>query len=134
MSDFFFEKNKQGVGDVYLGPQSRWVLEAAQPQENFAIFTFIQTDLKLVYKYENLSLKTCKLGPTLSYKLCLKDYRHNLTKYEIKGSSKIPISLLFSELGKIQKHNIGLYSKNPIFHLFHELGKGKTERSSQNNI
>ena len=55
--------------------------------------------------------------------LYLKDFPHNLTKYEIKGTSKIPISLLFSELGKIQKYNLGLYSKKPIFHLFHELGK-----------
>ena len=29
--------------------------------------------------------------------LCLKDYSQNLTKYEIKGTLKIPISLLFSE-------------------------------------
>ena len=32
--------------------------------------------------------------------LCLKDYSQNLTKYEMKGTSKIPISLLFSELEK----------------------------------
>ena len=31
--------------------------------------------------------------------LCLKDYPNNLAKYEIKGISKIPISLLFSKFG-----------------------------------
>ena len=44
-----------------------------------------------------------ELGLPLSFTnmLCLEDYSHNLTKYEIKGNSKIPISQLFSELGKI---------------------------------
>ena len=37
------------------------------------------------------------LGPTVS--------PHNLTKPEIMGTSKISISLIFSELGKIQKDN-----------------------------
>ena len=63
--------------------------------------------------------------------LCLRDYPHNLTKYKNKGTSKIPISPLFSELGKIWKWNLGLYSKNRIFHLFHELGK--IEKSRQSN-
>ena len=40
---------------------------------------------------------------SLQQTLCLKDSPHNLTKYEIKGTLKIPISLLFSEFGKIQK-------------------------------
>ena len=48
-----------------------------------------------------------KLCPPLSYKniLCLKDSPHNLGKYEIKRTSKIPISLLFSELETILKYN-----------------------------
>ena len=46
-----------------------------------------------------------------------------LTKYEINGTSKIPISKLFSDLGKIWKCNLGLYSKNLVFDLFYELGK-----------
>ena len=57
--------------------------------------------------WENaLSLSLCV---SLSYKhtvLCL------LTKYEINGTSKIPISKLFSDLEKIWKWNLGLYSKN----------------------
>ena len=32
---------------------------------------------------------------------CLKDFPHNLRKYEMKGASKIPISQFFSELEKI---------------------------------
>ena len=66
-----------------------------------------------------------KLGPPLSFTsiLCLKDYPRNLTKYEISGTSKIPISQLFSEFGKIWKCNLALYSKNPVFHFFHKLGK-----------
>ena len=61
-----------------------------------------------------------KMGPPLSSTniLCL------LTKYEINGTLKIPISkLLFSDLGKIWKCNLGLYSKNLVFNLFHELEK-----------
>ena len=55
--------------------------------------------------------------------LCLKDYSQNLTKYEMKGTAKIPLSPLFSELEKICKCNIGLYSLKAIFHLFYELIK-----------
>ena len=63
-----------------------------------------------------LSLKNWQvnneLGSLLSptNMLCLKDYLHNFTKYEIKGTLKIPIFLLLSELGKIWKYNIGWYS------------------------
>ena len=64
--------------------------------------------------------------------LCLKDYPLNLTEYEIKGTSKTPISQFFGELGKIWKCNLGLYSKDLIFHRFHELRK--IEMSSQRNI
>ena len=44
-----------------------------------------------------------KLGPPLSSTniLNLKDYPHSPTKCEINRTSKIPISQLFSELGKI---------------------------------
>ena len=57
-----------------------------------------------------------KIGSPLSStnKLCLKEYPHNLTKYEINGTSKIPTSQLFSELGKIWKYSLGLYSKSPV--------------------
>ena len=51
--------------------------------------------------------------------LCLKDYPHNLTEYEIKGTSKITISQLFSKLGKTWICSLGLYSKNLVFHLFY---------------
>ena len=47
------------------------------------------------------------LSPT--NKPCLKDYPHNLTKYEIKRTSKIPIFELFSELRKIWKYGPDLY-------------------------
>ena len=71
-----------------------------------------------------------KLGPPLSSTNtpCLKGYSRNLIKYEINGTSKIPVSQLFSELGKTWKCNIGLNSKNPIIHLFQRLGK--IEKSS----
>ena len=43
-----------------------------------------------------------KLGPPVSYKhTVLKDYAHNLTRHEIMGTSKIPPSKLFSELGNL---------------------------------
>ena len=94
-----------------------------QSEENFAIFTLIYTDTKLLHRYEHFF---SFFSPTnIMY---LKGYPHNLAKYEIKGTSKTPISLFFSELGKIWKHNTSLHSKNPIFHLFQELGK--IERSS----
>ena len=53
--------------------------------------------------------------------LCLKNYHHNLTKYEVNGTWKISISQLFCEMGKFWKCNIRLFSKNQFFHLFHEL-------------
>ena len=51
------------------------------------------------------------LDPPLSFTniLCLKDYPHNLTKYEIKGTSKIPISQFYSKLRKLWKSSLGLY-------------------------
>ena len=48
------------------------------------------------------------------------------------GTSKAPISKVFSELGKIWKCNVGLYSKNIAFNLFPELWKN--EKSSWSNI
>ena len=68
-----------------------------------------------------------KMGPPLSSTniLCL------LTKYEINGTSKIPMSKLFSDLGKIWKYNLGLYSKNLVFYLFHELGKIQLKQHSK---
>ena len=53
--------------------------------------------------------------------IVLKDHPHNLTKYEGKGT-KISIFKLFSELGKIWKGNLS-FSKIPISYLFYELGK-----------
>ena len=57
-----------------------------------------------------------KLGPPVSPTniLCLKNYPHNLTKYEMKGTSKTPISLLFSEFGSatlayIQKKQCSIF-------------------------
>ena len=75
-----------------------------------------------------------QLGPPLSSKsiLCLKDYCHNLTKYEIKGDSKIPICQLFSELVKVWECNLGLYLKISTFHLFLELEN--IEKPRQSNI
>ena len=55
--------------------------------------------------------------------LCLKKFPYNPTKHEMKGTSKIPISQLFSELGKFLKCSLGLNSENSIFYLFHELRK-----------
>ena len=56
-------------------------------------------NISLPLKTGNLIINCVPLSPTNI--LCLKDSPHNLTKYEIKGTSKIP----FSELGKIQKYN-----------------------------
>ena len=55
-----------------------------------------------------------------SYIPCLKDYSDNLTKYESKGSLKIPISQLFSELAKILKYSLSNIQKFfPVFNFFH---------------
>ena len=74
--------------------------------------------------YITMNLKTSKLilncvrplSPTNL--LYLKDYPHNLTKYEIKKTSKISISQLFSELVTILKHNLGFILKKTFFYLF----------------
>ena len=52
----------------------------------------------------------------------LEDYPHHLTKYEGKGTSKIPNFKLFSELLKTWKYSLG-FSKISTFFLFYELGK-----------
>ena len=56
--------------------------------------------------------------------LCLKNYPHNVKKYKIKGTLKISVTQLFSEIGKIWKNNLGLFnlhSKKPNFPSFYEL-------------
>ena len=63
----------------------------------------------------------------------LQDYPLHFTKYESKGTSKIPIFKLFSELGKIWMCSLGL-SKTPISHLFYELGKTRKYTQPKNNI
>ena len=63
---------------------------------------------------------------------CLKEYTRNLTKNEIKGTSEIPISQLFIELGKIWKYRLCLHLGNTIFHIFLELGKN--EKSGSSNV
>ena len=50
-----------------------------------------------------------------------KDCPYNLTKYESKQNSEIPIFQLFSELGEIWKCGLSQHSKIPTFHHFHEL-------------
>ena len=82
-----------------------------------------------------------KLGLPLSSTniLCRKDLPHNLTKYEIKETSKVRISQLFCEKFGRQKKlkrnwqkfgsaTLGIYAKIPIFHLFQELLKIKKSR------
>ena len=51
------------------------------------------------------------------------DNPYNLKKYESKGTSKIPISQLFSDVGKTRNYFLSKYSKILIFNLYHELGK-----------
>ena len=82
-----------------------------------------------LFKYEHVFLEnwqvSYKSGLPLSSTniLCLKGYPHNLTKYEIYGTSKIQISQLFSELGKIWKCNLDLYSEKPSFLLVYDWKK-----------
>ena len=78
------------------------------------------------------------LAPTLLHIPSLKYCPHNLTKYEGKQNSKIPIFQLFMKLGKIQKSQYSIYifhelennkkpnysnTKNPNFQSFSELGE-----------
>ena len=82
------------------------------------------------HRVNNLCLKSLYLGFILF--LCfsiwtviimniqwnLKEYPHNLTKYETNQTSNISISQLFIKLGKYWKCSIDLYS---IFQILHEL-------------
>ena len=82
------------------------------------------------HRVNNLCLKSLYLGFILF--LCfsiwtviimniqwnLKEYPHNLTKYETNQTSNISISQLFIKLGKNWKCSIDLYS---IFQILHEL-------------
>ena len=52
----------------------------------------------------------------------LKDYPHHLTNYEGKGTSKIQICKLCTDLRKIWKCSLGSL-KISIFRPFYELGK-----------
>ena len=94
----FIPKTAEGFGTV----------AAVQPQENLQF-------------YLHLSLETVFRAPKLiQYKLlhneywllypphipCLNDNPHNLTKYESKGTSNIPISQLFSELRNIKSSGV----------------------------
>ena len=63
------------------------------------------------YEYEHifswkLAIQSLIDSPSPTHISCMKNCPHNLTKYEIKGTSKIPISRLFSELGKIWKYSL----------------------------
>ena len=62
--------------------------------------------------------------------LCLKEYPHDLSKYEINGTLKIPIPQLFSELGKIWKCSQGKCSQvQPIQKKINFYELVKTEKS-----
>ena len=67
---------------------------AAVQSKKVAIFTLIVAVTKLLHNEYRLRL------PYPSHIPCLKDNPQNLTKYESKGTLKIPISQMFSKLGK----------------------------------
>ena len=124
---------------------SRGVRAYLQPQENFAIFTLIQAwkqyfqhlnwhkifiQIWALFFLENWQFNH-KLGPPLYFTKIMgpKDYPHNLRKYKIKGTSKIPIFQLSNfpvNWKKIWKCNLGLFKTKSIF--FHELGKIEKSR------
>ena len=56
---------------------------------------------KLLYKYKHWF-------PSQSLILCLNNYPRNVTKYKIKGTSKIPISILFSRVCHIALRGGGI--------------------------
>ena len=64
--------------------------------------------------------------------MCLKNYPYNLTKHEIKETSKILVSSALQRIGKNLEVQPTLILKKPLFHLFH--GSGKIDKSSQSNI
>ena len=81
-------------------------------------------------KTGNFMINWIRLSPTnILYR---NDYPHDLSKYEIKVTLKIPISNLFSEFRKILKYSLGLHSNNPVFQIFPELRKIKN--ISESNI
>ena len=99
--------NKLGLFQTLLGG-----LGGGTTPGKFCNFYLYLNWHKILKKYEQFfSLKTGNrnLGSPLSYKHTVTD---SLTKYAIKGTSKISILLLFSELGKTWRYNIVLYS-NP---------------------
>ena len=73
-----------------------------QPHEKIAIFTLIEAwKVFLALKVpQNCYIMSISSPTQHIYKPCPKNNPHNLRKYESKGTSKIPISQLFSELGK----------------------------------
>ena len=72
--------------------------------------------------YMNIKITSWKLVLlSLLQTPCLKKYIHNLKKYEIKWTSKIPISQLFSELEKTWKFSLALYLHFSIFFLNQEI-------------
>ena len=86
------------------------------------VFSALKLTQSCYYKYEHLFLlKTGNLminwGSPTNIPF-LKDNPHNLTKYEIKWTSKILISQLLSELGKILKYSSSLLFKKPNFPSF----------------
>ena len=75
----------------------------------FCTYTYIWTFGFL----ENVHLNH-RLGPSISSLniLYLKEYPHNVTKYEIKETLKIPISHVFSELKKNWRCNLAYIQNN----------------------
>ena len=66
----------------------------------------------ICFENRQFNHKLCSISPARM--LGPKVSPHNLTKHEITGTSKIPISVLFSELEKIQKYNE--LGKKYVFH------------------
>ena len=90
----YWEKSKQSEVWVFV-PSKKYFQRLKWYKKFFLlIWTFLLHEYCQLYH---------KLDSSLSPKniICLKDYPPNLTKYEVKGTSKIPISKLCSELGKI---------------------------------
>ena len=63
----------------------------------------------MLHKYDyffswKLAVKLHIHSPSSTHIPILKEYPHNLTKYESKKNTKIPIFHLISELGKIWKY------------------------------
>ena len=106
---------------------SHLVLETVPPVLQLTQNCYINTNISFSRKLEiSTQIESCKNI------LCLKDYPRNLTKYEIKGSSKIQISQLCSELGNIWKYKLCLYWKSQIIHIFRKLRK--IDQSIKSNI